>query len=90
MPDLDITASGEHRYDVRITHPSGAGTRHCVSVPESLLEELGVSAPQEPLLVRASLVYLAERSPAAIPERFDLDEIGRALPAYREEIVLRL
>jgi len=90
MPDLSITATGEHTYDVTMTHDSGAKTRHHVTVPESLLAELGVSAAQEPLLVRASLSYLMERSPTAVPERFDLDEIGRAVPEYAEEILDRL
>ena len=87
---LDITASDAHTYDVAITHPSGVETRHCVTVPEQLLADLGVSAAQEPLLVRASLAYLMEHSPAAVPERFDLAEIGRAVPEYAEEIVGRL
>jgi hypothetical protein len=52
--------------------------------------ELGLSAAQEPLLVRASLTYLMERAPSAVPERFDLDEIGRAVPEYAEEIMDRL
>jgi hypothetical protein len=87
---LDITASGAHLYDVRITHASGATTRHRVSVPESLMSGLGFSAAQEPLLVRASLSYLLEHHPAAIPDRFDLDEVGKAIPEYREEILDRL
>jgi hypothetical protein len=88
--DLDISAAGEHRYDVTISHPSGASTRHVVDVPESLLSELGASAAQEPLLVRASLVYLLQHDPSSLPERFDLAEIGAAIPGYREEIVSRL
>jgi hypothetical protein len=87
---LDIKASDPHTYDVTITHASGAETRHCVAVPEQLLADLGVSAAQEPLLVRASLGYLMEHSPAAVPERFGLDEIGRAIPEYPDEIVDRL
>lgn len=83
---LDITAADPHVYDVSITHPSGALTRHCVTVPEALLAELGMSAAQEPLLVRASLAFLLEHAPAAIPDRFGLDEIGRAIPEYAEEI----
>jgi hypothetical protein len=90
MPDLSITASGQHAYDVTLTHDSGATTRHHVRVPESLMAELGLSAAQEPLLVRASLSYLMERSPTAVPGRFDLDEIGRAVPEYAEEIMDRL
>jgi len=93
LPDdaeIDITAADPHEYDVTITHPSGAETSHSVSVPEELLAELGVSDAQEPLLVRASLVYLMEHSPAAIPDRFALDEIGKALPDYPSEITTRL
>ena len=90
MPHLSIAASGEHAYDVTLTHDSGATTQHQVTVPEALMADLGVSAAQEPLLVRASLSYLMEHSPAAVPERFDLDEIGRAVPEYAEEILDRL
>jgi hypothetical protein len=88
--DLDISAAGVHCYDVTISHPSGASTRHRVDVPESLLSELGASAAQEPLLVRASLVYLLQHNPSSLPEQFDLAEIGAAIPGYREEIVSRL
>lgn len=88
--DLEITASGPHRYDVTITHRSGATTPHTVSVPEDLMADLGVSAAQEPLLVRASLVYLLEHDPAALPEEFALDAVGDALPDYRTDIVTRL
>jgi len=90
MPHLSITASDQHVYDVTMTHDSGATTHHRVTVPEPLMAALGLSAAQEPLLVRASLAYLMEHSPAAVPERFDLDEVGRAVPEYAEEIVGRL
>ena len=90
MPQLSITASGEHAYDVTLTHDSGVTTHHHVTVPEALLADLGVSAAQEPLLVRASLSYLMEHSPTAVPERFALDEIGKAVPEYAEEILDRL
>ena len=90
MPHLSITASGDHAYDVTLTHDSGVTTQHHVMVPESLMADLGVSAAQEPLLVRASLSYLMEHSPAAVPERFDLEEIGKAVPEYAEEILDRL
>lgn len=96
MPDddaparLDITAADPHVYDVSITHPSGAETSHRVTVPDELMARLGLSAAQEPLLVRASLAYLLERSPAAMPDAFGLDEIGRAVPEYDDEIGARL
>lgn len=88
--DLEITASDRHVYDVTIRHRSGATTRHRVSVPEQLLADLGVSDAQEPLLVRASLVYLLAADPAAVPETFALDEVGAALPGYRDEILDRI
>lgn len=88
--DLQITASDTHVYDVTMTHGSGASTRHRVTVPESLMSGLGLSAAQEPLLVRAALTYLLERSPAAVPETFELDEVARAVPGFHEEILDRL
>lgn len=88
--DLDISASDRHVYDVTITHRSGVTTKHCVTVTEELLADLGVSDAQEPLLVRASLVYLLEADPAAVPAKFALDEVGAALPDYREEIIGRI
>jgi hypothetical protein len=96
MPDpaeswkLDIKASGQHRYDVTITHPSGATTTHCVTVPAGMLAGLGLSAAQEPILVRQALAYLLEHHPAAIPDRFDLEEVGRAIPDFRADILDRI
>jgi len=89
VPELDIRAADEHAYEVAITHTSGARTEHRVTVPDARMTRLGASAAQEPLIVRASLTYLLERSPAALPDHFDLEEIGRAIPEYEEEIVDR-
>lgn len=86
---LDIRAAGQHEYTVTITHPSGAETTHRVVVPETLMAGLGASAAQEPLLVHASLTFLLEHAPAALPDQFDLEEIGRAIPEYRDEIAGR-
>ncbi|HSR24156.1 MAG TPA: hypothetical protein VLW53_11435 [Candidatus Eisenbacteria bacterium] len=91
MPELDITAAGAHVYDVTITDDAGAATHHCVSVPEPLLAELGVTAAQEPTLVRASLVYLLEREPAgSILRRFSLADIATYFPDYPTDISHRL
>lgn len=88
--DLDVRAADPHVYDVTIGHPSGATTEHRVTVPEALLADLGLSAAQEPILVRVALTYLLEHRPSALPEHFDLDEIGRALPEFRETVVARV
>jgi hypothetical protein len=62
-----------------------------VRVPERLLADLGLSDAQEPLLVRASLVYLLEREPpSSILREFTLDDIARYFPDYPAEIGARL
>lgn len=91
MADLDITAAGEHVYDVAITDGDGRQSRHRVTVPVRFLTDLGLAASQEPLLVRASMVYLLEREPpSSVMAAFTLDDITRYFPGYPEEIVARL
>jgi len=87
MPDLDITAADTNTYEVAITTDDGQRSEHRVRVPPSMLADLGLAEAQEPVLVRASLVYLLEREPAsAILPEFGLDEIARYFPAYPDEI----
>jgi hypothetical protein len=87
MPDIDITADGEHQYAVTITADDGTETTHQVRVPETLLDQLGMAKTQEPLLVRASMLYLLQREPAqSVLPTFSLDEIGRYFPDYPSEI----
>jgi hypothetical protein len=91
MPDLDITASDEHVYDVTITADDGSETRHCVTVPERFLADRGLAATQEPVLVRASMLYLLEREPASsVLAAFTLEDIGRYFPDYPDEIATLL
>lgn len=91
MTDLDITASDEHVYDVTITDDDGNESRHRVTVPVRFLTDLGIAASQEPLLVRASMVYLLEREPpSSVLAAFTLDDITRYFPGYPDEITGRL
>ncbi len=91
MPNLDITASDEHVYDVVVTDDAGAETQHCVTVPERFLADSGIAPSQEPLLGRASLEYLLEREPpSSIMARFTLEDIARFFPDYPDEILTRL
>jgi hypothetical protein len=91
MADLDITAAGEHVYDVAITDDAGRQSQHCVTVPVRFLTDLGLAASQEPLLVRASMVYLLEQEPpSSVMAAFTLDDITRYFPSYRNEIVARI
>jgi hypothetical protein len=87
MPELDITASDAHVYDVTITDQTGAKTEHCVTVPERLLRDLGIAASQEPALDRASMIYLLEReSASSVLAAFTLDEITGYFPGSPREI----
>ena len=91
MPDLAITASDEHVYDVTITDDDGSETRHRVTVPERFLTDHGLAASQEPVLVRASMQYLLEREPpSSILSAFSLDDITRYFPGYPAEIAALL
>jgi hypothetical protein len=91
MPDLDITAAGEHVYDVTITDDDGSRTRHRVTVPERFLTDHDLAAAQEPALARASMHYLLEREPpSSIMSAFSLDDITRYFPDYPAEIATLL
>jgi hypothetical protein len=67
------------------------GTRHEVVVPGALLSTLGLTADDEPRLIRSSFEFLLEREPAtSILRRFDLDVIGRYFPEYLQVVGERL
>lgn len=89
-PQLSIRAADPHVYDVTITHRSGATTRHCVQVEESLLAELGVSAAQEPILVRSALALMLEHTPTSLPDRFGLADIRDAVPDFTTRVLGRI
>lgn len=83
---IDITADGEHAYRVTLD-----GRDHRVTVPEKFGRSLGLTAAEEPLLVRRTIEYLLEREdPAAILPEFGLDEVGRYFPDYPVDIAARL
>jgi hypothetical protein len=91
MPDLDITAAGEHIYDVTVTDDAGVETRHRVTVPLGFLSVHGLAASQESVLVRGSMQYLLDREPpASILSEFSLDDIARYFPDYPTEITTLL
>jgi hypothetical protein len=91
MAELDITAADQHVYDVTITGDDGRQSLHRVTVPVRFLTDLGLAASQEPLLVRASMVYLLEREPpSSVLAAFTLDDITRYFPGYPDEIPARL
>jgi hypothetical protein len=96
---IEILDMGPHEYAVTV----GEGhlqTQHHVTVPPSLLEELGLGTDSdsegkadretEERVVRESFAFLLEREPAtSILREFQLDVIGRYFPDYVPEMRTR-
>jgi hypothetical protein len=90
MADVTISATGPREFDVEV-RDSATVTSHRVSVPEELIEQLGVDESELERLVRESFAFLLEREPpGAIMGRFSLDVIASYFPEYREELARRL
>ena len=90
MADITIKSEGAREFEVRLREGESE-TRHRVTVPQDLVQELGL--PEEDLegVVRESFVFLLEREPASsiLPE-FSLSVISDYFPEYREELPRRL
>lgn len=66
-------------------------TDHRVTVPEGLIDELGLGEVDAEDVVRESFAFLLEREPStSILPAFSLDEIGRFFPEYFQELPKRL
>jgi hypothetical protein len=90
VAEIDVTPRGPREFEVQVHEDEGA-TSHRVTVPEELMEELGVSDDELEEVVRASFEFLLEREPAsAIMAEFSLDVIERYFPEYRRELPGRL
>jgi hypothetical protein len=90
MSDMAITATGPGAFEVRLA--DGGGERsYRVTVPDELVDELGLPADDLERVVRTSFEFLLEREPAAsIMPEFSLDVISRYFPEYRQELARRI
>ncbi|HXW38798.1 MAG TPA: hypothetical protein VEJ44_03810 [Acidimicrobiales bacterium] len=85
--DLAIGQGDDGSYVVEVQTPTGASTRHHVTVPPGYPAEIGCEGVAGEELVRASFGFLLEREPAtAILRRFRLDQIESYFPEYRREM----
>jgi bifunctional DNA-binding transcriptional regulator/antitoxin component of YhaV-PrlF toxin-antitoxin module len=83
MAEISITATGERQFDVQVI----ITTRHVVTVPAGLLEDLGLAEADSEAVVRESFRFLLEREPAQeILDEFSLDDISRYYPQYRAKL----
>ncbi len=66
-------------------------TSHRVTVPDSLLDDLGLAEGDQEAVVRESFAFLLEREPAtSILREFDLNSISDFFPEYFDELRRRL
>ena len=90
MADITITSRGPREFDVRLRGREDE-TSHHVTVPQDLVEELGLPEDDLERVVRESFEFLLEREPASsIMPEFSLDVIARYLPEYSQELPRRL
>jgi hypothetical protein len=90
MADITISSRGPREFDVRLGADDGESS-HRVTVPEELIQELGLPENDLEAVVRESFEFLLEREPASsIMSEFSLDVIERYFPEYREELPRRL
>jgi len=88
--DVTVTAAGGGKYEVTVRQGS-TSTEHRVTVPATMVDDLGLESIDETILVQESFAFLLEREPAtSILSRFDLTVIARYFPDYDQEIRRRL
>ena len=98
---IEILDMGPHDYAVTVTEGQEQ-TQHRVTVPQALIDEVGLTPAvedsqdeqdlrhTEERLVRESFAFLLEREPAtSIMREFGLDVIGRFFPDYVPEMRTR-
>jgi hypothetical protein len=90
MADITVTSIGPHEFEVQV-RDGNLATRHHVTVPTSLIDELQLPEDDLEKVVRESFVFLLEREPASsiLPE-FSLDVISKYFPEYKKELPKRL
>jgi hypothetical protein len=99
---IEILDMGPHEFAVTVNQ-GHQQTRHRVTVPQALLDEVGLAPAvedsdgekglreTEERLVRESFAFLLEREPAtSIMREFGLDVIGRFFPEYVPAMRTRL
>jgi hypothetical protein len=90
MTDISVTPLDESAYGVQVTE-GDVRTDHRVTVPDDLLDDLGLAEADREAVVREAFAFLLEREPATsiLPE-FSLDQIGRYFPEFTAELPRRL
>jgi hypothetical protein len=90
MSEITVTAMGPGQFGVQVRE-GDTTTSHQVTVPDDLIDELGLPDVDQEELVEESFAFLLEREPAtSILEEFPLTTISRYFPEYPDELRSRL
>ena len=90
MTQVQVTAMGPREFGVTVSG-EGVDTSHKVTVPESLVDDLGLPEVDEETMVEQSFEFLLEREPAtSILREFPLTVISEYFPEYVDELRRRL
>lgn len=90
MTQVHVTATGPREFGVTVSG-EGVDTSHKVTVPESLVDDLGLPEVDDETLVEESFEFLLEREPAtSILREFPLTVISEYFPEYLDELRRRL
>lgn len=90
MSEIVVTPMGPGRFGVLVTEAGDVGTSHVVTVPDELLDRLGVEAEADEV-VRESFAFLLDREPAtSILKEFELPVISEYFGDYVDELRRRL
>lgn len=90
MTDIDVRPMGPHEFGVSV-HEGDLTTHHRVTVPDQLLDDLGLPGLDEQALVEESFAYLLENEKATeIREEFALDDLRSTFPDYLPDMRDRL
>ncbi len=90
MTQLSVTAMGPQEFGVTVSG-EGVETSHKVTVPQSLVDDLGMPELNVEILVQESFEFLLEREPpTSILREFPLTTISDYFPEYLDELRRRL
>ncbi len=90
MSEITVTPLDAGAFAVEI-HQGGTTTNHRVTVPEDMVDDLGLGDVDRQALVRQSVEFLLEReSPTSIMSEFALTDIQRFFAEYYDEIPRRV
>jgi bifunctional DNA-binding transcriptional regulator/antitoxin component of YhaV-PrlF toxin-antitoxin module len=90
MSEITVTALDDGSFDVEIRQ-GDVTSNHRVTVPEDMVDDLGLGDVDPEVLVRQSVDFLLEREPpTSILQEFALSDIQKYFDEYYDELRRRV